>query len=285
MTTGGQPGHEPLHRPSLLAGRTRRGLQPDHHAPLWRQRSARVHVADGQGWSAPDHPAPDASTPRRSRPTGSRSFLHPEAAIPPMAPRFSSPRHGRRRPELTSGLDRSIAFALWQTDGRALRSEDPTALGRQQPLKVRRKLDSVWWRSTTSCPWRERRSRSWAPSRAAARALRLRHRHERAPPAHRLPGRDRAIPLAHRDRELARRRRPHRRRIVTYPPDFTPGRAWPLVFHPWWSHGHPTRPSASRPAHAARGWIVLQPNYRAATTSATLSSAIAAGAGRGRDAT
>ncbi len=52
--------------------------------------------------------------------------------------------------------------------------------------------------------------------------------------------------------------------VLTYPPDFTPGRRWPLVLY---VHGGPR--SASKEAFnshaqemAAEGWVVFEPNYR-----------------------
>ena len=72
--------------------------------------------------------------------------------------------------------------------------------------------------------------------------------------------------------------------VVTFPPDFTPSRAWPLVLK---IHGGPT--AASNEGFdslvqllAAKGWIVLQPNYRGSDNRGnTFQRAIAAGAGEG----
>jgi dipeptidyl aminopeptidase/acylaminoacyl peptidase len=72
--------------------------------------------------------------------------------------------------------------------------------------------------------------------------------------------------------------------VVTFPPDFTPSRAWPLVLK---IHGGPTAASNESfdpPAQllAAKGWIVLQPNYRGSDNRGnTFQRAIAAGAGEG----
>jgi dipeptidyl aminopeptidase/acylaminoacyl peptidase len=56
----------------------------------------------------------------------------------------------------------------------------------------------------------------------------------------------------------------HENGVVIYPPDFTPGRRYPLVLE---VHGGPRAASletfAARPQMmAAKGWIVFQPNYR-----------------------
>jgi dipeptidyl aminopeptidase/acylaminoacyl peptidase len=72
--------------------------------------------------------------------------------------------------------------------------------------------------------------------------------------------------------------------VVTYPPDFSTGRSWPLVLY---IHGGPT--AASNEAFselaqlmAARGWIVFQPNYRGSDNRGNaFQRAIAAGAGEG----
>lgn len=72
--------------------------------------------------------------------------------------------------------------------------------------------------------------------------------------------------------------------VVTFPPDFTPSRAWPLVLK---IHGGPT--DASNESFdplvqllAAKGWIVLQPNYRGSDNRGNaFQRAIVAGAGEG----
>ncbi len=76
--------------------------------------------------------------------------------------------------------------------------------------------------------------------------------------------------------------------VVTYPPDFQPGRKWPLVLY---IHGGPR--SSSKEAFssraqlfAAKGWIVFEPNYRGSDNLGnTFQSAIwnDSGAGPGRD--
>ena len=76
--------------------------------------------------------------------------------------------------------------------------------------------------------------------------------------------------------------------VITFPPDFSPSRKWPLVLY---IHGGPR--SASKEAFssraqllAAQGWIVFEPNYRGSDNGGNAyQSAIAndAGAGPGRD--
>ena len=76
--------------------------------------------------------------------------------------------------------------------------------------------------------------------------------------------------------------------VVTYPPDFAPGRTYPLVLY---IHGGPT--AASKESFneraqlmAARGWIIFEPNYRGSDNlGSKFMRAIFndAGAGPGRD--
>jgi dipeptidyl aminopeptidase/acylaminoacyl peptidase len=76
--------------------------------------------------------------------------------------------------------------------------------------------------------------------------------------------------------------------VVTYPPDFSPGRKYPVVLY---IHGGPR--SASKDAFsprvqllAAQGWVVFEPNYRGSDNLGnTFEAAIwnDAGAGPGRD--
>ncbi|MFL5580777.1 MAG: prolyl oligopeptidase family serine peptidase [Gemmatimonadaceae bacterium] len=76
--------------------------------------------------------------------------------------------------------------------------------------------------------------------------------------------------------------------VVTYPPGFDPARKYPLVLH---IHGGPTASSneaflARAQLLAARGWVVLQPNYRGSDNLGNaFQRAIAddAGEGPGRD--
>ena len=77
--------------------------------------------------------------------------------------------------------------------------------------------------------------------------------------------------------------------VVTYPPDFTEGRKYPLVLY---IHGGPR--SASKEAFsnyaqlfAAQGWVVFEPNYRGSDNLGNAFQAAIwndAGAGPGRDA-
>jgi dipeptidyl aminopeptidase/acylaminoacyl peptidase len=76
--------------------------------------------------------------------------------------------------------------------------------------------------------------------------------------------------------------------IITYPPDFQPGRKYPLVLV---IHGGPRAASletfaAQAQLFAARGWVILQPNYRGSDQLGRVyQTAITndAGAGPGRD--
>ena len=71
---------------------------------------------------------------------------------------------------------------------------------------------------------------------------------------------------------------------LTYPPDFTASRAWPLVLL---IHGGPTAASNEgfsplAQLFAAKGWIVLQPNYRGSDNRGNaFQRAITSGAGEG----
>lgn len=76
--------------------------------------------------------------------------------------------------------------------------------------------------------------------------------------------------------------------VVTFPPDFDPGRKYPLVLY---VHGGPTAASTTAFSElaqlmAARGWLVLQPNYRGSDNLGDrhLRGIVAgAGSGPGRD--
>jgi dipeptidyl aminopeptidase/acylaminoacyl peptidase len=76
--------------------------------------------------------------------------------------------------------------------------------------------------------------------------------------------------------------------IVTFPPDFDLARTWPLVLI---IHGGPTGSSNEgfdplAQLMAARGWIVLQPNYRGSDNRGNafqLGIVPGAGSGPGRD--
>ena len=80
----------------------------------------------------------------------------------------------------------------------------------------------------------------------------------------------------------------HHNGIITHPPDFQPGRTYPLVLI---IHGGPRAASletfaAQAQLFAARGWVVFQPNYRGSDQLGRVyQSAITndAGAGPGRD--
>ena len=72
--------------------------------------------------------------------------------------------------------------------------------------------------------------------------------------------------------------------VLTYPPDFDPGKKWPLVLE---IHGGPTGASneafsALPQLMAARGWVVLQPNYRGSDNrGSAFKRGIVPGAGSG----
>jgi dipeptidyl aminopeptidase/acylaminoacyl peptidase len=76
--------------------------------------------------------------------------------------------------------------------------------------------------------------------------------------------------------------------VLTYPPDYAPGKKYPLVLY---IHGGPTSASLetfTMPAQifAAQGWLVLEPNYRGSNSEGNaFQTAIVrdAGAGPGRD--
>jgi dipeptidyl aminopeptidase/acylaminoacyl peptidase len=76
--------------------------------------------------------------------------------------------------------------------------------------------------------------------------------------------------------------------VVTYPPDFAPGRKYPLALY---IHGGPTAASkeafsARAQLFAAQGWIVFEPNYRGSDNRGSAFEAAIwndAGAGPGRD--
>jgi dipeptidyl aminopeptidase/acylaminoacyl peptidase len=76
--------------------------------------------------------------------------------------------------------------------------------------------------------------------------------------------------------------------VITYPPDFTPGRKYPLALY---IHGGPRAASKESfsprvQLFAAQGWIVFEPNYRGSDNlGSAYQAAISndAGAGPGRD--
>ena len=257
--------------------------------------SARVHVADaGSGLQrritlrAGHEQAPAFS------PDGQQLvFLHPRGGDPAkVTEAFVVPATGGEGRSVTSALDRSVAFALWQADGRSLLvggSDGGRMALWAQPLDgPARKLDLG--------PVAEYDEVSVARTGALAfvgtepgrpQELYVMGAATSAPPrrltdfhgelAALTLGRTETLTWATDDGLFADG-------ILTFPPDFTPGRAWPLVLL---IHGGPTAASneAFEPLAqlmAAKGWIVLQPNYRGSDNLGNaFQSAIAAGAGEG----
>ena len=256
--------------------------------------SARVHVADaGSGLQrrvtlrAGHEHAPAFS------PDGQRLvFLHPKGGDPANATEaFVAPASGGDGRSVTAALDRSIAFALWPPDGRSLLvggSDGGRMALWAQPLDgPARKLDlgpvaeydevSVARTGALSFVGAEpgRPRELYVAEAATSAPRRLTDFHGEL--AAMTLGRSETLTWPTDDGLIADG-------ILTFPPDFTPGRAWPLVLL---IHGGPTAASneAFEPLAqlmAAKGWIVLQPNYRGSDNLGNaFQHGIAAGAGEG----
>jgi len=202
-----------------------------------------------------------------------------------------SPAAGGDGRSVSRGLDRSLAAMRWMPDGRSLlvSAADGTRVGLwvQPEDGAARRIDLG--------PLVEATEIALAPTEAiavvgseAARPSELYVLDSLASPPRRLTdfnrevaslalGRSEGIEWPTTDGLRADG-------VVTYPPDFSPGQVRPLVLY---IHGGPTAASNEGFSElaqlmAARGWIVLQPNYRGSDNRGNaFQRAIAAGAGEG----
>jgi dipeptidyl aminopeptidase/acylaminoacyl peptidase len=219
-------------------------------------------------------------------------FLHPrDGDFPNVTEVFVAPAAGGDGRSVTRGLDRSITTAMFRPDGRSVLvgGNDGTRMslwvqpldGPARPLDLGPvvEYDGVAQAANGTLAFigTERgrpaelyvlESNAPAPRRltdfgAPLRALAL--------------GRTEGLEWPTSDGLLADG-------ALTYPPDFTPSRAWPLVLL---IHGGPTAASseAFEPLAqllAAKGYLVLQPNYRGSDNRGNaFERAITAGAGEG----
>ena len=233
-----------------------------------------------------------ASDPAFS-PDGARLlFLRPRDGDPAnVTEAHVSPAAGGPGTSVTRALDRSLGWARWMPEGRALLvgGNDGTRMGLWvQPLEgPARRIDLG--------PVAEYTELSVAPTGAIALVGSE-------------PGRPEELYLVEGPSAVPRRLTDFNREpaalglgrsegftwrtedgleadgVLTFPPDFTSTRAWPLVLY---IHGGPT--AASNEAFsplaqlmAARGWVVFQPNYRGSDNRGNaFQRAIVAGAGEG----
>ena len=256
--------------------------------------SARVHVADtGSGLQQrvtlrTGHEHAPAFSPDGLQ----LVFLHPKGGDPANATEaFMVPATGGDGRSATAALDRSIAFARFAPDGRSLLvggSDGGRMALWMQPFEgAARKLDlgpvaeyddvSVARTGALSFVGTEpgRPSELYVMDSATSAPRRITDYNGEI--AALTLGRTETLTWPTDDGLTADG-------VVTFPPDFTASRAWPLVLL---IHGGPTAASneAFEPLAqlmAAKGWIVLQPNYRGSDNLGNaFQHAIAAGAGEG----
>jgi dipeptidyl aminopeptidase/acylaminoacyl peptidase len=256
--------------------------------------TSRVHVADvATGRQRRVTLRPGQETAPAFSPDGLQvAFLHPrDGDFASVTELFVAPALGGDGRSLTRDLDRSIGRGLWMPDGRSLLAAandgTRTALWVQPLDGPARRLDLG--------PVVEVDDLALAPTGAlaivgseAGRPAELYFLDSGTASPRRLTdfggwvaertlGRTEGLEWPTDDGLVADG-------VVTFPPDFTPSRAWPLVLR---IHGGPT--AASNEAFdplaqllAAQGWIVLQPNYRGSDNRGNaFQRAITAGAGEG----
>ena len=210
------------------------------------------------------------------------------------------PAAGGESHNATRVIDRNLQRAIWAPDGKSLfvGANDGTTVGIwQQPLDgsaaQRIKLDkivpnSAFWVDMAVGPHGEIAFTGSEPQHPAE----LYYLPSASEPAKRLTEFNQDVAsLALGNTQTIEWQGPDGFQldgVVTYPPDFAPGRKYPLVLY---VHGGPR--SASKQAFssraqllAANGWIIFEPNYRGSDNLGNaFQSAIwnDAGAGPGRD--
>jgi dipeptidyl aminopeptidase/acylaminoacyl peptidase len=230
-------------------------------------------------------------------PDGTRiAFLHPRDGDPAsLIEAFVAPSSGGPGQSRTSALDRNLLWLLWRPDGESLLAggNDTTRSGLWElpPRGEARRIDLDPVVEVSDL------------SQAAAGALALVGSEEGRPEelyvverAGAPPRRLTAFGDAIAGLSLGRSERISWRTedgfapdgVLTFPPEFDPKRKYPLVLY---VHGGPTAASTSAFSDlaqlmAARGWLVLQPNYRGSDNLGDrhLRGIVAgAGSGPGRD--
>jgi dipeptidyl aminopeptidase/acylaminoacyl peptidase len=213
---------------------------------------------------------------------------------------FVAPASGGEGTDVTRGIDRNLARAIWLPDGKSLLvgANDATSAGLWvQPVDggpARRvALGKVcpagaFWVDMSVGPKGEIAFAASEPQRPGE----LYYLPSASGPVQRLTNFNDAVAAL----QLAKTETIdwdgpnnfHLDGVVTYPTDFAPGRKWPLVLY---VHGGPR--SASKEAFnaraqemAAEGWVVFEPNYRGSDNLGNAFQAAIwgdAGDGPGRD--
>jgi dipeptidyl aminopeptidase/acylaminoacyl peptidase len=256
--------------------------------------TARVHVVDtATGLQRRVTLGPGQETTPAFSPDGQKLvFLHPRGGDPAnVTEAFVAPTAGGEPRSVSRDLDRSLAFALWMPGGSALLvgANEGTRMGLWvQPLEgAARRIELG--------PIAEYSDAAVAPTGAIV----LVGSEAARPPELYLLESATAAPRRLSDFQAALAKRALGRTeglewptddglsadgVVTFPPDFTPSRSWPLVLV---IHGGPTAASSEAfdplaQLLAASGSIVFQPNYRGSDNRGNaFQRAISAGAGEG----
>jgi len=200
--------------------------------------------------------------------------------------------------QLTQAIDRGIARVLWMPDGKSVivgANDDERVSLWQQPLEgPAKKLDTGGASPNSSFFVDMAISKSGAIAFAGtspARPAELYYMASPDAPVKRLTdvnGEIASLPLGKSEVVTFKNDNYQQNAILTYPPDFTPTKKYPMVLL---IHGGPRAASLMTfsPAAqlmAAKGWLVLQPNYRGSDNlGGEFQRGISndAGAGPGRD--
>jgi dipeptidyl aminopeptidase/acylaminoacyl peptidase len=213
---------------------------------------------------------------------------------------FVAPAAGGEGSDVTRGLDRNIQRTIWMPDGNSLLvgANDATSVGlwlqpvdggaaRRVPLGKICPASSFWVEVAVG-----RNGEIAFTGSEPQRPGELYYLPSAAGPARRLTNFNDAIASLQLGKtesiDWDGPNQFHLDGVVTYPPDFAPGRKWPLVLY---VHGGPR--AASKEAFssraqllAAEGWVVFEPNYRGSDNLGSAFQAAIwgdAGDGPGRD--
>jgi dipeptidyl aminopeptidase/acylaminoacyl peptidase len=222
------------------------------------------------------------------------------ASFAPVSPAgdVTAPASGSASRNLTQAIDRGIARVLWMPDGKSVivgANDDERVSLWQQPLEgPATKLDtggvspnSSFFVDMAIGPTGAIAFTGSSPTRPAE----LYYMASASAPPKRLTdvnGEIASIPLGKSEVVTFKNDDFEQNAILTFPPDFTPTRKYPLVLL---IHGGPRAASLmtfspGAQLMAAKGWLVLQPNYRGSDNlGRRFQGAIGgdAGAGPGRD--